>query len=91
MKTIPTVDENMMDFLSDLTTDIDLLAGDAKDVTYWFRDYQSRDRANIKEVLLERIENNKEKIHTPHLSHEEEEYLHNRTLDDIKSIIEAVL
>ena len=58
MKTtsLPSVEEKTQDFLSDVTTDIDLLGGDAKDIHYHYLQSISQDRNQAYTRLVEGIE-----------------------------------
>ena len=58
MKTtsLPSVEEKTQDFLSDVTTDIDLLGGDAKDIHYHYLQSISQDRNQAYTSLVEGIE-----------------------------------
>ena len=57
MKTtsLPSVEEKTQDFLSDVTTDIDLLGGDAKDIHYHYLQSISQDRNQAYTSLVEEI------------------------------------
>jgi len=57
MKTtsLPSVEEKTQDFLSDVTTDIDLLGGDAKDIHYHYLQSISQDRNQAYTRLVEEI------------------------------------
>ena len=82
---IKPIEESMMDFLSDLTTDIDLLGGDAKGVLYWYKDYVSKDRQNIKDSLVEGLEGMKMEytkfVSSEHPTNEDVD-AHNQALQD---------
>ena len=58
MKTtsLPSVEEKTQDFLSDVTTDIDLLGGDAKNIHYHYLQSISQDRNQAYTSLVEGIE-----------------------------------
>jgi len=53
---LPSVEEKTQDFLSDVTTDIDLLGGDAKDIHYHYLQSISQDRNQAYTSLVEGIE-----------------------------------
>ena len=52
---LPSVEEKTQDFLSDVTTDIDLLGGDAKDIHYHYLQSISQDRNQAYTRLVEGI------------------------------------
>ena len=57
MKTtsLPSVEEKTLDFLSDVSTDVDLSPEQPTAITSWFRDYMTQDRNQAYTRLVEEI------------------------------------
>ena len=64
MKTtsLPSVEEKTLDFLSDVSTDVDLSPEQPTAITSWFRDYMTQDRNQAYTRLVEGIEEEKSMI-----------------------------